>query len=232
MIFQWYSGSDKSGRIPRRLNELLYHLRDTLPHKVLVRELELLAEEEKDPNMRAKILIAIGRLFGHAGDFETRLRYCERAAALFDFLAGNFLDVVQEYVEANNVLAGREADASGKPTTLFDDVPYVFATIVWGDNGRQEEDDRMLALGLLANFFRECADVFGHPVFAQLSLIAASRRHHGDPEHPLGLLQLAHALGRLGDKEGTRRVLEMLKEVDHSGECYREALESWGNDNR
>lgn len=230
MIFEWYSGSDASGRIARRLNELLHHLRDRLPLDVLVRELEALATEEQDPNMRAKIFFEIGRLYGHAGDFETRERYCERAVSLFDLLAGNFLSVAREYVEANSTLAAREVDASGRPTTLFVDAPHLLAAIVWGDNGRLEEYDRMLAVGHLANFFRECADVFGHQVFAQLSLICASRRHHGAPDEPLGLVELANALGRLGDKEGTRCVLEMLKEVDLTGEYYQEAVQSWGSE--
>lgn len=230
MIFQWYSGSDASGRIARRLNELLYHLRDRLPLDVLVRELEALATEEQDPNMRAKIFFEIGRLYGHAGELRAKDEYWDRALAALDLLAANFPSVAREYVEVNRSLASREVDASGRPRTLFDDAPHLLATIVWGDSGRLEEFDRLLAVAHIANFFRECADVFGHPVFAQLSLICASRRHHGEPDDSWGLLQLLNALGRLGDKRGVCRVLEMLKEVDLTGEYYQEAVRSWGSE--
>lgn len=230
MIFQWYGGSDNTGRIPRRLNELLVHLRETVPLETLVRELEALAQEEQDPNMRAKIFFEIGRLYGHSGQYGMDLHFFEKAATCFDLLSASFQLVAQEYVRVAFALAGRGVDAAGAPLTQFDDAPHVLAALLWGDQGRLEKIDWVIECLHLAAFFRECADVFHHPLFAQLSLIAAARAHHGDSEEPSGLLALAHAYGRLGDKENLRRVIEMLKEVDFTGEWYRAAVEQWGEE--
>lgn len=213
MIFEWYSGSDTTGYIPRRVTELLSRAHDGEKPELAVDELLKLVEEEKDPNMKGKICYAAATVAANAGNDRRYEELCRRALEYFDPLAANFPDVVEEYVWSNFGAIDKTGDASDEK--IERNIPLKLAGLVWADKAGVGEDHYVAFLEGLGSFFALCGERYGLPVFWRLSLICALRAHHRSSEDVYCLGLIARAKQELGDKEGLERVRRMVEELGY-----------------
>lgn len=213
MIFEWYSGSDRKGRIPRRLAELWRRASEREEPDRLIDEILDLMNQEQDPNMRAKICYTAATVAANAGKYDRYQQLCRNALECFDPLAANFQDVVEEYVGSNY----GAIDKTGEPSDeqIEANIPLKLAALLWADKAGLGEDDYVLLVEGLATFFSFCAERCGLPVFWQLSLICAVRAHHRSSEDPYCLALIARAQQELGDKNGFEKVWRMVEELGY-----------------
>lgn len=213
MIFEWYSGSDRKGEIPRRLVELWRRASGKEASDLLIDEILGLMNQEEDPNMRAKICYTAATVAGNAGKYERYQQLCRKAVECFDPLAANFRDVVEEYVRSNY----GAIDNTGAPSDEYIEgtIPLKLAALLWADEAGLGEDDYALLVSGLATFFSFCAERYGLPVFWKLSLICAVRAHHRFSEDPYCLALIARAQQELGDKNGFEKVRRMVEELGY-----------------
>lgn len=213
MIFEWYVGADKEGKIPRRLTELLRQASDVEDPERVVEEILKLLEEEKDPNAKAQICYTAATVSAKGGRYERYEELCRKALKYFDPLAANFQGVVEEYVQSNYAATDKSGDTSDE--CIEHNIPLELAALVWADRARLDEEDYAILLRGLANFFSLCGERYGSPVFWKLSEICHIRAHHEFSEDPYCLAGIARAKQELGDEAGFERIRRMVEELGY-----------------
>ncbi|MGC8917369.1 MAG: hypothetical protein ACP5NF_10370 [Thermoanaerobaculum sp.] len=219
MVFEWYSGSDPTGRIARRYAQLAGFLREKMALREWVGAMEELVGEERDPNMRGKFLARMADECCLAGDRELGLVYARRALESFDLMAGNFLRVVPEYVMACGVVA-RWLLEEGDDEELINHADAVWGLVLWGMWGKADRYTLEDGIGLLSYLLATLSEREAEGVIRRLALATAVRWHHMDSEDPRPLAVAAEMLSRLGDRKACEAVLEMLREIDFDGDQY------------
>lgn len=216
MIFEWYTGSDKTKKRVKTFFRLYYHSRERSTTQALVRQIEKLAKRERDRNMRAKFLtIARSVQEGH----ESKSGGRSQLITEFDPYAGNFPWVVPQYLEACRA-AQNTVPTQDEKEGLLRAAPYAFAQALWSDS-RSDADSFAISLGTIADALTYLGENLGSTLLFEMACIAAIRAHHVDTEEPAPLRILAAAYRGLGDKASETRALDQLKEVEFrdEGEC-------------
>ncbi|OYV98837.1 MAG: hypothetical protein B7X11_05805, partial [Acidobacteria bacterium 37-65-4] len=96
MIFEWYSGSDRSGEIPRAIADLDRQF-DHLSIEERLERLQGLLGLEEDPNWRGYLRFRIALDMEAADRSEGARAALSDAIREFDPLAGNIRDVMPQY---------------------------------------------------------------------------------------------------------------------------------------
>lgn len=212
MIYEWYTGSDRTKGIAREFEKVFFRLRNKLPVEEIIRRIKELAQREQDANMRAKFLTAAARLhLQHPEKVEQGLSMGE-VVKLYDPLAANFPWVVTDYLEAC-LWASMEAGQTGDEQARLAATPYVLALALW-QQGRLDQTTAIWAIRMVAESLLELGRKFGSRTLLEMAVVAAVRAHHWDPDEPATLEVLAEAHGLLGDIGAERRVFDELCELD------------------
>ncbi|WP_347243006.1 hypothetical protein [Thermogutta sp.] len=217
MGFRWYSGSDRTGRIPRLFSQLVYYMADKMSADELASEVLKLLEEEGDANMRAKMLFEIARQYRMEGDRPRQIEYARRALEQFDPLAANFPSVAEEYADCCFQLLGglEEEDSDERFVEL---APLALAILVWSAKGVVDPTTRDLAGSFLTRGLYLLAEKYKDRTLFGLAYATAAFLLHTPSEGPVPLV-VAHACARrLGLRDDAERLLTQIHEIDLSGE--------------
>lgn len=96
MPYDWYSGSDRDGKVPHAL-ECFLSDSDEWSTDQRVEYLASLLNIEKDPNWRAHLLYLIGAEYLMSENYPNANSYFTCANESFDPLATSFVDVSSSY---------------------------------------------------------------------------------------------------------------------------------------
>ena len=124
MIFEWYSGSDESGEIPRAL-ALMDREFGGLTAEERLRRLRSLLTRERDPNWRGYLRFRIAlelKELKNTKDAQATLREAIRE---FDPMAGNIRDVMPQYTGALHSLIVDHLWADNDAAWDFSDVAFL-----------------------------------------------------------------------------------------------------------
>ena len=206
MIYEWYSGSDRSQRVPSALAMLDQHL-DEVPSEGRLERLEALLGRERDPNWRGYLLVRMAGDLKVAGRTDEAKRRLADAIGEFEPLAGNIRDVMPQYAEALQRM-------------IFDhlrieqDVEVIaeYATILAANMGQSGLASRDMALTYctLAGALDRIAREHELPVCHRLALNFAIRAHHTEPDDPICLERLISSYFNVRDAPHCRLAYEML----------------------
>lgn len=217
MIFEWYTGSQKSSKKAKQFYKLFFRLREQLPLETLIRRIERLAKRERDRNVRAKFLAAARSLRLRLGDRASHSYPAEKLLKEFDPYAANFPWVIGEYLDTCLSAVAESAKDHEREEVGLSNAPHALAQVLWSDVGL-DEDTSNDAVGMLASALLHLGEEFDSPVLLRMAVVAAIRAHHGDPEDPAALWVLARAYKRLGDTVSEARVLDQLRQVEFEAE--------------
>jgi tetratricopeptide (TPR) repeat protein len=217
MIYQWYTGSDSSKEVPRRLARLdrgkaANSLDDTV---AILRELLRI---ETDPNWRAYLLWRIGSELIGAARVEEGIAALLEAEAHFDPLLPTICDLVAEYCATLFTLIVVHYYKKGD----FEKVAELAVTIVTELpnstlNGSEKADVYFYQGFALEMLAKRHSLNWLHPV----ALASYLKWHRLDPEEPSCLEHLAYSYFNVGDMErsdiAARMCLEVEPEVENRG---------------
>lgn len=204
MIFEWYSGSDKSGEIPMQVAG--FEARRTVPPPdETVTFYRGILGLETDPNWRAAWLtrLAIAQI---SGDNEAAaLAAFEEALRLFDPLAGSFKDVGREYCDAMYGLTRYHPcsqDGDSEPIARWG-----FALLCNYQRGDLLSWQLTSGLSSLALALITIGRHSNSALLLEMGLAAATAAHHRDPDEPIELENIVVANAFLGNVSQCERAL-------------------------
>lgn len=220
MIFEWYTGSDKTKKRAKTFFRLYYQSRERSTTQALARQIEKLAKRERDCNMRAKFLAAGRRLQPNESDERSTTVSREEILKEFDLYAANFPHVVREYLDT--CLRAVASCSHGERVQWLSSAPLAFAQVLWSDSGLDGDtaDD---AVCMIAEMLLALAEDFNSPILLEMAVMAALRAHHGDPEDPAPLRVLAWAYNKRGDVGSATRISDQLQQVEFRDESEEES---------
>ena len=220
VIYEWYTGSDPSKTVPRRLHELKQDA-ERLPYKEKLELLQELLEIEKEPNW-------LGYLLAHIGSEHIKAKRDEEATAAFfaahdafDPLLGTIKDVMTEYCATlSRLILDHYAAVNDHPgmaalsmriLTNFDRV----------EPGELDNTYILWNLGFSLNMLSRKHSV---AALRPLAIACYERWHHLQPENGDCLALLAYLYFEEGDFSHSRSAVEMCLQVVPNGEARDEVL--------
>jgi tetratricopeptide (TPR) repeat protein len=225
MIYQWYSGSDTSKEVPRRLTKLNQGAAATSLDDTLATLRDLL-RIETDPNWRGYLLSRIGSELLGADRREEGIATLLEAETQFDPLLPTICDLVAEYCDALfSLIVGyySENDDFAKVAAL--------ATAIVADlpNSKLSGPDRA-AIHFYQGFaFEMLAKRHSLDCLNSVALASYLKWHRLNPEEPACLEHLAYSYFKVGDMERSGIAARMCLEVEPGGEI-RERVEKFLRD--
>lgn len=209
MIYEWYTGSDKTGEVPRATAELDRDF-DQIPIEERLERLGALLKRERDPNWRGYFRFRI------ALDLKAAERTDEARAALFDAvrdfdpLAGNIRDVMPQYTGALHWLIMDHLWLDSDKEMIAEYATIVVANL---SESMLPAAGISLTLNYLASALNRIGYEQGLPLCFRLALGLAVRAHHAEPEDPGNLEVLIYCYFNVGDAAHCRVAYEMFTKV-------------------
>lgn len=209
MIFEWYSGSDKTLEIPKRLRAF-EETKETLSLAERVHALRQMLTHEQDGNWKGVIAYMMGEECLHEGQEGEARHWFSEAIRSFVPRAANFRDVAEEYCRT----------------------AYRLAELAYSNNGPAEEvlelsTRAILGLGepwlykfekyLLLRMLGGAVNDLGKKTGCEWAYSVASNfywaAHHIDPEEP-GLLEaLLYCHFNLRQYDDCHQIFRMFAQV-------------------
>jgi tetratricopeptide (TPR) repeat protein len=184
MIFEWYSGSDETLEVPKKLYEY-EDTKDSIPYRKRVRFLEDVLSHERDLNWRAAIRYTIGDVHFFEDHKDEANRLFTEAEAEFDPFAANFRDVREEYCRTLYRLIGHHYFEPGPAERVAD----------WGTRITQNltgpwlyEFERFMLYSYLGGAFNDLGKTHDLPWCYRVALNYYYSAHHLEP-NGAGLLE-------------------------------------------
>jgi tetratricopeptide (TPR) repeat protein len=234
VIFEWYSGSDRAGDVPRQLANLR-EASDLLSAEEKLAILTRALEREKDPNWRAYILTECGLVRRLSGDHDGAVEAFEMARLSFDVVAGNFDDVKSMYGAAlYYLLEEKYFDLDDIEAAVL----LSFQLLVVLDQVDLAGYTKPLFFAFISSMLNRLGEKLGKPDLFAMAVSAAARAHHEDPDDFDLLESLFNGYFNQRDRRGCERVLAMMKGLSPgharlaaAATAFRERFESdWGAD--
>ena len=184
MIFEWYSGSDASGKIPQKVND---YLRDyeNLSAPKRIRILEGILSAEKDPNWIGYFSYWIATEQRLSGRMQDAAEWYLRAARSYDLLGSSFRDVVDEYCHTYYYLAADRYDDEGDAGMM---VESLLCALPFLEEADFDEQEQALFHSFLGRALSQLGNLREDALFHRLALVSHARAHHLDSEDP-GILE-------------------------------------------
>lgn len=220
MIFEWYSGSDSTQVVPRRL-AMLHRDGEDLPYREQVAALEALLEIEEDSNWRGYILTEIGLCLRLEQDVAGAVTHFDAALDAFDPAAGNFDDVLQLYGDALYYLISEEYAGTRSPQRVIE---CSLALLTLFDKLRLDDFQRAMTLAFLAQALNQLGHLQRSPDFYRAALHCNLRAHHIAPEDPDYLKALVYSYFNLREPRRCKVFFDQFLQVVEAGK-QREELE-------
>lgn len=209
MMYEWYSGSDRSGGVPAALADLDRHFFE-VPLEERVQHLEDLLGREEDPNWRGYLRFRIALDLKAAGRVDDARLALLDAIKAFEPLAGNLRDVMPQYAGALHWLILDHLWLDRDTEMIADYASIVVANL---------SESMLIAPGvaLTCGYLAGALNRLGHqrqlPVMYRLALSLALRAHHAEPDSPLHLEELIYCYFSVRDAAHCRLAYEMFTEV-------------------
>ena len=225
MIYEWYTGSDSSKTVPRRLNDLRQRGEATSlkeKNKILRKLLEL----EEEPNWRGYLLWRIGR--EHADD------HCQKEAVAaffeakseFDPLRGTIADVMHAYCDTLEFLICWHYFDRGEMESVAELSVAIVANMKDADFDEFTTKMTFFYLGKALSALARKHDLqWPQP----LALASFLKWHHLAPEDEASLEHLVYAYFKADDLTHCRSAVEMCLEVAPAGEV-RDRVEEFARE--
>lgn len=220
MIYEWYSGSDKTLQVAKRLEKLNATFDDLSSEERLVAYQGLL-DQEHDPNWRASILHTIGWIHRLAERWDTAFDAFKKACETYDPLAANFSDVEDDYCRSHYFVAV-ETCPEAEPTACL---RYAFKVLPFLNKGHLDEFETALILGNIGSTLNELGHQPANSWAYSVALTFHAVGHHIDPEDPGNLESLLYTYLNIDDRRAAQRVLDMFAEVGGEYEHRDRVLE-------
>ncbi len=219
MIYEWYSGSDKSLTVPQRLSELDHSDPEPTADERMTVLRELLRIEQ-DKNWRGYLYGRLGAILDGGGREAEAVEAYTEAFREFDPLARNFRDVVGWYCQALYGMAQAHAR-----TGEFEEVAEFTSAIIANiDEIGWHPFYEAMAHAYQGLAFNMLGNKTSLSFFYSLALGSYLRAHHLAPEDPDFLKGLVHGYFNLGDKEHFILSYEMFEKVAEPGEVRDEVV--------
>jgi tetratricopeptide (TPR) repeat protein len=209
MIYEWYSGSDRSEEIPRALADLDRQF-DDLPIEERLKRLEALLKRERDPNWRGYLRFRIAIDLKAAGRAEEARAALSAAITEFDPLAGNIRDVMPQYTGAFHRMILDHLQLDSDAETVAE-----YGSILAANMSESLLDSFgvALSLGYLARALNRIGHEHQLPVLYRLALNCAIRAHHAEPDNPIFLETLLYCYFNVRDAGRCRLTYDIFKKV-------------------
>ncbi len=227
MIYEWYTGSDRSGSVPKRLTDLEQRGQE-LDWTGRVEILRELLDIERETNTRGYLLWRIGGEYVRADRRKEALQYYLQASKEFDPLLGTISGVMPAYCHTLLFLIGDLYYDHGDMERVAALSLSVIANL---EEAKFTDFNRGMIFFYQGKALSSLARKLDLPWLEPLALASYLRWHHEAPEEEAYLEHLAYAYFRLGDMAHCRSVVEMCLEVAPAGEV-RERMEEFTREHR
>ena len=222
MIFEWYSGSDKSRWVAGRLYE--YSLRkDAMKVEDCVAFLRSTLQRETDRNWRGLILYIVGDVLFLSGEESDAIRPFSEAEGEFDPFAANFRDVGEEYCRTLYRLAAHH----------YLDVDSEERIIDWGTRIIQnlkgpwlDDFEKFMLFNYVGGAFNSLGIRDKAPWCHRVALNYYYSAHHIDPNEPSCLEWIIYCHSNLGELDKCRELYEIFLVVANTYE-FRSRVEDF-----
>lgn len=209
MIYEWYTGSDRSEEIPRATAELDRQF-DLVPINERLERLQRLLEHEKDPNWRGYFRFRIALDLKAADRTEEARAALSDAVREFEPLAANIRDVMPQYTGALHWLILDHLRLDRDAEMIADYACTLAANM-------SESMLGSMGVALSYGYLARALNCVGHdrqlPLCYRLALSFAIRAHHAEPDDPLFLEQLVYCYFNVRDATHCRLAYEMFTKV-------------------
>jgi hypothetical protein len=209
MIYEWYSGSDRSGEVPRALADL-----DRRFHELSIGErldrLRTLLEREEDANWRGYLRFRIALDLKVAERTEEAREALSDAVKEFDALAGNIRDVMPQYTGSLHRMILDHLSLDTDAETIAE-----YGSILAANMSESLLDSFGVSLsyGYLARALIRIGHQHKLSLCYRLALTFAIRAHHAEPDDPIFLETLLYCYFNVRDAERCRLAYDMFKKV-------------------
>jgi hypothetical protein len=216
--YDWYSGSDREGRVPHALESYLEHS-DQWSGTQRLEFLVGLLDIEEDPNWRAHLFYLIGAEYLIAGDCPNAISHFTRAEESFDPLATTFADVSSSYCRTRLGLIGEKlTDEQNDDQILV----YALSVLCWKKDDTLSEYEFRLLLNLLGYSLARIAKSQATTLFDRMALQVRQRPIHMDIDRQDALENLFLSALALRDRSQCEKILERLRELGAPPAMMRE----------
>jgi tetratricopeptide (TPR) repeat protein len=209
MIFEWYSGSDTTLEVPKRIDECA-RKSDELSYDQRLTMLMALLQRERDRNWLGAIHYSIGDLHFMEDKAELALQEFTLAETDFDPFAANFADVGEHYCRTLLQLMKHKYFEEGSAPTIVD---YGTRILQCLRDSWITEYERFGLYRLLAGAFTDLGHRHELSWCYQLALDYNYAAHHLDPNDPSVLESIAYAHFNLGDLQECKKMYEVFLKV-------------------
>jgi hypothetical protein len=209
MIYEWYSGSDRSEEIPRALAELDRRFHD-LPIEERLKRLETLLERERDANWRGYLRFRIALDLKATQRTEAARAALLAAIADFDPLAGNIRDVMPQYTGALHrmILDHLQLDSDAEAVAEY-------GSVLAANMSESLLDSFGVSMSYC--YLARALNRIGHKhhlsLCYRLALVFAVRAHHAEPDDADFLETLLYCYFNVRDAEHCRLTYDMFTKV-------------------
>jgi len=221
MLYEWYSGSDTTEDVPRRISSILDQ-EDGEPSVASVPALLDILEIERDPNWRAYIRTMVAIRFNRAQEVEKSIRWFLEAREEFDPIARNFMDVVQSYCRCLYYLATDyyvDCDDPGEMLAL------TLTILAYWEETDFDQFERLLVLQSIKTALDQLGHQGGNTFFYRAALGIIQAAHHLEPDD-VGILEsLLYSYYNVDDIPHAKEVLRWYLERARRDEFYERVLE-------
>ena len=220
MVFEWYSGSDSTGRVPKLIFELSLHSEQWEEGAQLGAFQELLNQEE-DRNWRGYLLYYLAQQFHLAGDEDSARSTLHDAVEEFDLFARNFSDVELQYANSLYHLVKAVYWETDDTDTL---VEYALRILPHQAilSGGPEGKDLFEIMSIVGEAVFGKATDEDDKAYYRIALDFFQRAHHLEPEDPNTIARIVYAqYGAGNETEARRAFLEYEKLEEVTGQRYK-----------
>lgn len=209
MIFEWYSGSDTTLFVPKRLDEYEEQY-DSMSEPERVHLLQDALGHEHDLNWRGRIRYMIGDVLFFAGAKDEAIAHFEQAEREFDPFAANFRDVGEAYCRTLYRLVEHRYFEEGRFPLIVDygtriiqalHGPWLFAI------------ERSALLRMMAGAFSDLGKTPGHDWCYRIALSYYTAAHHLEPNAADLLESMVYCHFSLGDLKSCQKVYDAFLQV-------------------
>ncbi len=219
MIFQWYTGGDKTNEVARKISS--FHSRQDLPQ---AQRLELLQEalaKETDPNWRGYLLTWIGYTYNLIERDNLATNSYLMAVGEYNPFERNFRDVAGEYCRAHLALTYQ---VYADPKESISRAVSSCSALAFMDMTDLTNDEQREVFAWLSRAFSTLGYQTGQTLFHHLALPLALRAHRLDSDDPEILQQLVYCYFNLKNPVACRRVFEAFMDVCGPGQAREELV--------
>lgn len=225
MIYEWYTGSDGSKSVPRRLAELERDKEATLPAQ-RIKILRELLEIEEEANARGYLLWRIGSEHLREERHEEAVAAFLEAKNQFDPLLGTISGVMPAYCDTLRSLISWQYYDRGEMETVAELSSSIVANI---DDAGFSDFNRGMTFFYQGKAFSALARKYDLGFLQPLALASYLKWHHEAPDDDACLEHLAYAYFRAGDMAHCGSAVKMCLEVAPPGEV-RERMEEFARE--